>query len=111
MLVSLYLVQKKLFSIIFTCLNMLSLFCDKIFMSKQRQNLNFLGQNFKISRSKSGCPIVITNQNLFESKKSSRIKAIKYHATTNIFSILFANDAHKQRENIWYLVIIKDSTR
>ena len=34
--------------------------------------------------------LVITNQNLFESKNSSRIKTIKYHATTNIFSLLFA---------------------
>ena len=34
MLVSLYFVHKKLFSIIFTCLNMSSLFCDKIFMSQ-----------------------------------------------------------------------------
>ena len=34
-LVSLYFVHKKLFSIIFTCLNMLShFFCDKTFMSK-----------------------------------------------------------------------------
>ena len=33
-LVSLYFVHKKLFSVIFTCLNMLSLFCDKIFISK-----------------------------------------------------------------------------
>ena len=46
--------------------------------------------------------LVTTNQNLFESKESSRIKTIKYHATTNIFSLLSAHDAHKQRENICY---------
>ena len=34
--------------------------------------------------------LVITNQNLFESKKSSRIKTIKYHATTDIFFLLSA---------------------
>ena len=34
MLVLLHLFHKKLFSIIFTCLNKLSLFCDKTFVSK-----------------------------------------------------------------------------
>ena len=48
-LVLLYFVHKKLFSIIFTCLNMLSLFCDKVFMPKTTSK-------FKIFRSKSGCP-------------------------------------------------------
>ena len=33
---------------------------------------------------------LITNQNLFDSKKSSRIKAIKYRAATNVFSLLSA---------------------
>ena len=47
---------------------------------------------------------VITNQNLFQSKESSKIKTIKYHATTNIFSLLFAHDAHKQREDVCYFL-------
>ena len=55
-LVSLYFVHKKIFSIIFTCLNMLSLiFCDKIYVKNNVKILKFLGQNFQIFRSKSGC--------------------------------------------------------
>ena len=48
--------------------------------------------------------IIITNQNLIESKESSRVKAIKYHATTNIFSLLSAHDAYKQREDSCYFL-------
>ena len=48
MLVSLYFVHKKLFSIIFICLNMLLLFfLMKFLCQKQRQNFKFLRSKFK----------------------------------------------------------------
>ena len=56
MLFTLYFVHKKLFGIIFTCLNMLSFFFVINFYVKNNVKiLIFLCQNFKFFKSKSGC--------------------------------------------------------
>ena len=72
------------------------------FYVKNVKILRFLGQNL--------AALVITNQNLLESKKRSRIKTIKIPRDDEYFFSFVCHDAHKQRENICYLAIIKKST-
>ena len=80
MLVSLYFVHKRttIQHYFYFLKHVIAFFVINFLRQKHRENFKFLGQNL--------VALVITNQNLFESKKSSKIKTIKYRATTIIYS-------------------------